>query len=376
MSAPRPKEDMQGLATGDWNETPVLSYVKNLALDEKNDGAEVCKWTFENHKFEFRVGFAEDNDNQEFVRTFMAWDERAVGGDNFDGRVYAEYGINDPYREYVRDVALKLKRLFDDTVAPSDDNKRRLAEFLLYFVQSGMDYRHDPSNKRSDWPRFPSETLANGAGDCEDTSILYMELLRHVGIENALFTVPRHACVGVEVPMFRTATGEDPVIYGWADKQYVYAETAMSKGHQVVLGTDCKNDDGSSTVSPSSIQHVVPTPMEVEMSAARILNVCSSRSKATVTVMAKDSSLVGSDVAVVCYARFNKYVFDEPTDGASVCIGGLILPVKEAGIARACSIPLDASKVSGKGSWWLDVFVCDPQTGDTLGHFVGGEVFS
>ncbi len=376
MSAPRTKEDMQGLATGDWNETPVLSYVKNLALDEKNDGAEVCKWTFESHKFEFRVGFADDNDNQEFVRTFMTWDERAVGGDNFDGRVYAEYGINDPYREYVRDVALKLKQLFDDTVAPSDDNKRRLAEFLLYFVQSGMDYRHDPSNKRSDWPRFPSETLANGAGDCEDTSILYMELLRHVGIENALFTVPRHACVGVEVPMLRTATGEDPVIYGWADKQYVYAETAMSKGHQVVLGTDCKNDDGSSTVSPSSIQHVVPTPMEVEMSAARILNVCSSRSKATVTVLAKDSSLVGSDVAVVCYARFNKYVFDEPADGASVCIGGLILPVKEAGIARACSIPLDASKVSGKGSWWLDVFVCDPQTGDTLGHFVGGEVFS
>ncbi len=92
--------------------------------------------------------------------------------------------------------------------------------------------------------------------------------------------------------------------------------------------------------------------------------------------MAKDSSLVGSDVAVVCYARFNKYVFDEPADGASVCIGGLILPVKEVGIARACSIPLDASKVSGKGSWWLDVFVCDPQTGDTLGHFVGGEVFS
>ena len=376
MNAPRPVEDLQGLPTGSWNESPVLSYEKNLELSEDKPGSEVCNWSFEGHRFEFRVGFANDKDNQEFVNTFMTWDERPVGGDNFDGRVYAEYGINDPYREYVRDVALKLKQKFDEQVAPSDDNRRRLAEFLLYFVQSGMEYRHDPSNKRSDWPRFPSETLANGAGDCEDTSILYMELLRHVGIDSALFTVPRHACVGVDVPMSRTATGEDPVIYGWADKQYVYAETAMSKGSQTVLGTDCKNSDGSSTVSPSSIQHVVPTPMEVGMSAVRILNVCSTRSKATITVMAMEPSLVGSDVAVVCYARFNKYVFDEPAEGASVCIGGLILPIKEKGIARACDIQLDVSALVGKGAWWLDVFVCNPTTGETFGHFVGGELFS
>ena len=335
----------------------------------------VCSWTFEGRRFEFRVGFANKKDNQDFVNTFMTWAERPVGGNNTDGRVYAEYGINDPYREYVRDVALKLKQKFDEQVAPSNDNRRRLAEFMLYFVQSGMGYCYDPSNKRSDWPRFPSETLANGSGDCEDTSILYMELLRHVGIDSALFSVPRHACVGVDVRMLRTATGEDPVIYKWADKQYVYAETAMDKGSQTVLGTDCKNKDGSSTVTPSSIQHVVPTPMEVGMSSARILNVCSTRSKATITVMANESSLAGFDVAVVCYARFNKYVFDEPADGASVCIGGLILPIKEIGVARACSITLDTSKITGMGSWWLDVFVCDPRTGDTFGHFVGGELF-
>ena len=86
--------------------------------------------------------------------------------------------------------------------------------------------------------------------------------------------------------------------------------------------------------------------------------------------------MAGADVAVVCYARFNKYVFDEPADGASVCIGGLIVPIKETGIARACSITLDTSKTAGMGSWWLDVFVCDPRTGDTFGHFVGAELFS
>ena len=376
MDAPRPEGDLQGLATGSWNGAPVLSYAKPLVLNGKGDGAVVCKWSFEGHHFEFRAGFPDGKDNRDFVRSFMAWGERAVGGDNFDGRVYAEYGTNDPYREYVRDVALKLKREFDEKVAPSEDNHRRLAEYLLYFVQGGMEYRHDPSDKRGDWPRFPSETLANGAGDCEDTSILYMELLRHVGIGSALFSVPRHACVGVDVPMTRTADGEEPVIYGWADKQYVYAETAVEKGGQIVLGTDCKNKDGSSTVSPSSIQHVVPTPMETAMSAVRILNVCSSRAEATVTVMAKDPSLKGAKVAVVCHARFNKYVFDEPANGGSVRVGGMVLPVMGIGIARACSIPLDLSRVAGKGSWWLDVFACDPRTGDTLGHFVGGEVFS
>ena len=273
-------------------------------------------------------------------------------------------------------MALKLKKLFDEKVAPSNDNGRRLAEFLLFFVQSGMNYIEDPAKKRGDWPRFPSETLANGGGDCEDTSILYMELLRHVGIESALFTVPHHACVGVAVPMFRTSDGEDPVVYGWADRQYVYAETAMEKGHQAALGTDCKNKDGSSVVSPSSIEHVVPTPMEAEMGRVRILNVCSSRSKATVTVLPREPALSGTEVAVVCYARFNKYVFDEPSAGSSVCVGGRILPIADVGVARACDIPLDLSKAAGDGSWWLDVFVCDPRTGDTLGHFVGGELFS
>lgn len=375
MMAPRPKDDFTGLTVGDWNAEPILSYVKPLVLGEDNDiGSVACKWKFEDHKFEFRVGFQDDNDNQQYVNSFMTWNDRAVGGIN--GMVYAEYGVNDPHREYVRDVAVRLKHIFDEWVAPSEDNKRRLAEFLLYFVQSGMDYKKDPNNKRSDWPRFPSETLANGAGDCEDTSILYMELLRHVGIESALFSVPRHACVGVAVPITRTTDGEEPVVYGWADKQYVYAETAMSRGHQVVLGTDCKDKDGQSTVSPSSIEHVVPTPMELGMNAIRILNVSAAHGKATVTVMVKEPNFVPARIAVVGYARFNKYVFDEPSPGASVFLGGLILPVPETSVARACDIALDFSNVGGKGSWWLDIFVCDPASGNTLGHFVGGESFS
>lgn len=375
MMAPRPKDDFTGLTVGDWNAEPILSYVKPLVLGEDNDiGSVACKWKFEDHRFEFRVGFQDDNDNQQYVNSFMTWNDRAVGGIN--GMVYAEYGVNDPHREYVRDVAVRLKHIFDEWVAPSEDNKRRLAEFLLYFVQSGMDYKKDPNNKRSDWPRFPSETLANGAGDCEDTSILYMELLRHVGIESALFSVPRHACVGVAVPITRTTDGEEPVVYGWADKQYVYAETAMSRGHQVVLGTDCKDKDGQSTVSPSSIEHVVPTPMELGMNAIRILNVSAAHGKATVTVMVKEPNFVPARIAVVGYARFNKYVFDEPSPGASVFLGGLILPVPETSVARACDIALDFSNVGGKGSWWLDIFVCDPASGKTLGHFVGGESFS
>ena len=375
MNRPHPVAEIQNLGNGSWNAESVLKFDKEMPFDE-NKGANVCEWNFEGHKYELHVGFASDKDNEEYVQSFMNWKSRSVGGDNIDGRVYAEYGVNDPHREYIKELMGKLKELFEESIAPVHGNERRFAEFLLHFVQSGMQYEKDPRNKNSDWPRFPTETLAKGGGDCEDSSILYMELLRFAGIDNALFSVPKHACVGVDVPMQRTRDGGEAVIYRWADKNYVYAETAMKKGTQRALGSDSKNDDGSSVVSESTIRHVVPTPMEVDMKCVRILNVYASCSSSSITILIKDSLKKDDKIAVLCYARCARFVFDEPVRCENVLIGGMILPVEEPNVARTCTIQFDGSKTSVLRNWWLDVFVCDPNTGTTLGHFVGGEYFS
>ena len=374
MSKSHPVAEIQNLGNGSWNVKSVLKYDKGMPFDA-DKGANVCKWNFEGHTYELHVGFASDKDNEEYVQSFMNWKSRSVGGNNTDGRVYAEYGVNDPHREYIKELMGKLKELFEESIAPIHGNERRFAEFLLHFVQSGMQYDKDPKNKNSDWPRFPTETLAKGGGDCEDSSILYMELLRFAGIDNALFSVPKHACVGVDVPMQRTRDGGEAVIYRWADKKYVYAETAMKKGTQRALGSDCKNDDGSSVVSESTIRHVVPTPMEVGMNRVRILNVNASRSSSIITILVKDSLMKDDTIAILCYARCARFVFDEPINCANILIGGAILPVGEPNIARACTIQFDEDKVSVLRNWWLDVFACDPKTGETIGHFVGGRYF-
>ena len=48
--------------------------------------------------------------------------------------------------------------------------------YVLGFVQAAIEYHADPP--AIEWPLYPIETLVDRAGDCEDTSILYVSLLR------------------------------------------------------------------------------------------------------------------------------------------------------------------------------------------------------
>jgi predicted transglutaminase-like cysteine proteinase len=67
-------------------------------------------------------------------------------------------------------------------------------------VQS-LPYRLDIDSKQiAEYWRFPNETLADGEGDCEDSSILLGALLRRAGYVCALIAMPGHIAVGVQAP--------------------------------------------------------------------------------------------------------------------------------------------------------------------------------
>ncbi len=67
-------------------------------------------------------------------------------------------------------------------------------------VQS-FPYRLDIESKQiADYWRYPNETLADGEGDCEDSSILLGALLRRSGYICALIAMPGHIAVGVQAP--------------------------------------------------------------------------------------------------------------------------------------------------------------------------------
>ena len=69
---------------------------------------------------------------------------------------------------------------------------------VLKFAQNAIKYRKDSeTTPKSDWPRYPVETLAEGIGDCEDVAILCCSILARLGFSVALFLTQNHMAFGV-----------------------------------------------------------------------------------------------------------------------------------------------------------------------------------
>jgi uncharacterized membrane-anchored protein YhcB (DUF1043 family) len=91
---------------------------------------------------------------------------------------------------------------------------------VISFVQS-LHYLTDESTNFDEYPKFPVETLVDGGGDCEDTSIILAHLLEAMGIDVALLTLPNHMAIGVAV----NATG---IHIDYGNSSYYYLETTAT----------------------------------------------------------------------------------------------------------------------------------------------------
>jgi len=60
-----------------------------------------------------------------------------------------------------------------------EGNYESFVECTLSFVQGATQYTPDPEG--FEYPLYPLETLVDGIGDCEDTTILYVSLVRALG---------------------------------------------------------------------------------------------------------------------------------------------------------------------------------------------------
>ena len=66
------------------------------------------------------------------------------------------------------------------------------------FVQDTIEYQYDSSSTDFDeYPRYPIETLYEGQGDCEDTSILLVAMLHELGYEVGFLHIPGHVAVAL-----------------------------------------------------------------------------------------------------------------------------------------------------------------------------------
>lgn len=69
--------------------------------------------------------------------------------------------------------------------------------FILAFVQSLPNTSNSITTGYDEYTRFPLETLVDGGGDCEDTSILFITLIRILGYDSVFIDLPRHLAVGL-----------------------------------------------------------------------------------------------------------------------------------------------------------------------------------
>jgi PKD repeat protein len=146
--------------------------------------------------------------------------------------------VNDPLDDpTLRDYALELW----NRAGQNDDEFIREA---LAFVQGAIRYQADPNG--IDHPLYPLETLADGDGDCEDTAILFVSLLKAMGISCKLAFVdtnddisPDHVLVLVAVSdqlLSELDCANTILPFVWADGTFVVAETAVDHG---VYGLGC-----------------------------------------------------------------------------------------------------------------------------------------
>lgn len=136
------------------------------------------------------------------------------GKERYGTEDYRGYLLH-PYDDlFIRVITGEFDRVIGLTELTEDDK----VGLITSFVQS-LEYEQDPATL--EYPKFPVETLSDGGGDCEDTSILMGHLLKELGIKTALIHLPDHMALAIE----GESTG-----FGWIleNTSYYYMETTAT----------------------------------------------------------------------------------------------------------------------------------------------------
>ncbi len=132
---------------------------------------------------------------------------------------YADKTRSYQYGNYIKEdvgfeLTARLAAAFDRRAIEENLTEWEKINMVIDFVQS-LQYQ----TETGEYPKYPIETLHDGGGDCEDTSILLAAVLDKMGIDCVLLSPPGHMSVGLSI------TGLTGQHYLWAGKKYFYVET-------------------------------------------------------------------------------------------------------------------------------------------------------
>jgi hypothetical protein len=157
-----------------------------------------------------------------------------------DYSVYVTHPLDD---EYIATIIGE----FDDIAAAEGYDDVQVVELVVAFVQSLPYTSDDVTTGFDEYARYPIETLVDGGGDCEDSSILTSAILDGMEYGAVLFNLPGHVGVGVDVDHYGT-------YWLYEDVKYYYVETT---GEGWEIGELPEAHQGqSATVYP-----IIPVPI-------------------------------------------------------------------------------------------------------------------
>jgi len=137
------------------------------------------------------------------------------------------YAYFSGYTDYVSepsdDVFLfNFAQLFVDAAAEKGWSRNDAVGLAVSFVQN-LVYLPDDETLGYDYPKYPLETLYDGGGDCEDSSILLASVLRELGYACSLLVFEEHMGVGI--------LGDDTMsgyFFRHGEQKYYYIETTYT----------------------------------------------------------------------------------------------------------------------------------------------------
>lgn len=200
-------------------------------------------WTFENQSYTVTLDIRySDYEYFASYNTDGRQDSAYTGGSSLSSSgsakdvAFVTTTFSDADDAYIEEIASKLKAL---AVANGFTSQQGIADFVLSFVQSAITYAYDTDTYGAEeyWA-YPLETLYNGVGDCEDTSILYCAIMDDLGYSTALFLMSGHMAAGVLLSSYTDESSDNVNIssyHGWTSSGktygsslYYYCETTAS----------------------------------------------------------------------------------------------------------------------------------------------------
>ena len=110
-------------------------------------------------------------------------------------------------------------------------DRTEFARFVLSFVQTIPYVTDEDSVGEREYWKYPLETLWDGGGDCEDSSILYDTLMLMAGYDVAFVLFQDHAMSAVSVDVDGHSLTRDGIVYVFCETTTVSEIGLTSKGH-------------------------------------------------------------------------------------------------------------------------------------------------